>query len=94
MRNALIILTSFVLLPAAAQAETYRVVKNGMELEYQAVTLADGVRHITGINRTTNESFSLKANRRWVWGRVGASEVSFRAPRSQAAKPLAELASR
>jgi hypothetical protein len=94
MRNALILLASLVLLPVAAQAETFRIAKNGMDLEYQVVTLPDGVRHITGFNRTTNEAFSLKANRRWVWGKVGATEVSFRAPKSQAGKPLTELASR
>jgi hypothetical protein len=94
MRKALIFLTSAILLPAVAQAETNRSSAGGMDLEYQVTTLADGVRQITGINRTTNERFSLKANRRWVWGKVGGSEVSFRMPRAKSDARATVLASR
>jgi hypothetical protein len=94
MRKALIALTSIILVPAAAQAETRRSVRDGMDLEYQVTTLADGVRQITGINHTTNERFSLKANRRWVWGKVGGSEVSFRMPRAKPDARVTVLASR
>ncbi|MGE5722042.1 MAG: hypothetical protein ACM3YM_06230 [Sphingomonadales bacterium] len=97
MRKMLLTASLFFVVPAAAQAAgPYHVTADGADIEYNVTTLPDGVRKLAGIDHRTGERFELLANRRYVWGTFGASQVSFPVPAQKKIKavPVAkELAS-
>jgi len=83
MRNILPTIFMFAAMSLATQAaaEPYHIKRDGLDLQYEVTTLADGKRRITGLDNKTGERFKFLVNGRRVTGSVGGTRVSFRAPK-------------